>query len=193
MKLFDTILGRTKPVQANLDNLFALPGAAITLETAAGYKPTGRAGVCFKPPAGQSFADIRQEIEQILKMPDPDSRNSALLKDTTDSYGYQWIVVTNDDFDALVTQVHVVNSSLAENGYGPQLLCSVFGFASTTGSAGPMYLVYLFKQGSFYPFAPLPNERRDNEAELRLKGVCSSDLRIESDLSRWFPIWDLPL
>ena len=32
MGLFDTLLGRTKPVRANLDALFALPSAAVTLQ-----------------------------------------------------------------------------------------------------------------------------------------------------------------
>ena len=36
MGLFDTLLGRTKPVKANLDALFALPTAALTLQSAGG-------------------------------------------------------------------------------------------------------------------------------------------------------------
>ena len=57
----------------------------------------------------------------------------------------------------------------------------------------PLYLVYLAKQGTFYPFAPRGHEQRDNELELRLKSVVASDLPVENDLSRWFPIWDLPV
>ena len=50
--LFDTILGRTKPVRANLDALFALPTAALTLQSAGGLVSSGHAGVCWKPPPG---------------------------------------------------------------------------------------------------------------------------------------------
>ena len=57
----------------------------------------------------------------------------------------------------------------------------------------PVYLVYLAKQGTFYPFAPTGNEQRDTELELRLKSVLADDLPVEPDLSRWFPIWDLPV
>jgi len=53
--------------------------------------------------------------------------------------------------------------------------------------------VYLAKQGTFYPFAPTGPEQRDNELELRLKGMLAEDLPIEPDLSRWFPMWDLPI
>ncbi len=55
-------------------------------------------------------------------------------------------------------------------------------------------LVYLYKRGSFYPFAPLPGaaERRDTALELQLKAALGDDLRIEPDLGRWFPVWGAP-
>jgi hypothetical protein len=55
-------------------------------------------------------------------------------------------------------------------------------------------LVYLYKRGTFYPFAPLAGEaqRRDNALELQVKAALADDLRIEQDLSRWFPIWGAP-
>ena len=104
-----------------------------------------------------------------------------------------------DDFDTLVTRVHLVNSTLQDHGYGPQLLCSVFGFAPAkaaapvAGGLSQLFLVYLYKRGSFYPFVPLAGEKRDNEAELRLKTELAQDLSIEKDLDRWFPLWNLPV
>ena len=210
MGLFDTILGRTKPVQSNLDDLFALPSASITLQSAAGMSCSGHAGVCFKPPSGQGIVEMQDEVTKLLSM----DKGSGLEK-TEDSYGYQWLVVDDTDIEALVTQVHVVNSSLADAGWGPQLLCSVFGLAALpTGSSGTpeltdgstrptvgpgtllqstAYLVYLFKRGSFYPFVPKGKEQRDTEEELRLRSLVSDDLKVEPDLDRWFPLWDLPV
>ena len=56
MKFLDALLGRSKPVPARLDALFALPSAAVTLETEAGFVPSGQAGVCFKPVAEAAVA-----------------------------------------------------------------------------------------------------------------------------------------
>ena len=42
MKFLDSILGRTKPKRANLDALFAVPTAAITLEASLGLTSAGR-------------------------------------------------------------------------------------------------------------------------------------------------------
>jgi PspAB-like protein len=52
--------------------------------------------------------------------------------------------------------------------------------------------VYLYKRGTFYPFAPMEGEKRDNALELRLRALLEGELPIEQDLTRWFPIWGVP-
>lgn len=187
MGLLDSLLGRTKPVRPNLDALFALPSAAVTLQTAEGLLLSGHAGVCWKPPAGQSAADVRQEAAELLE---------TGLRHAEDTYGYQWFLLDDADTENLVTRVHLVNTTLTENGWGQQLLCSVFGLlpAPTAGAeARPLFLVYLYKRGTFYPFAPDGHEHRDSELELRIRAVVGTDLPVEQDLQRWFPLWDLPV
>ena len=220
MGLLDTLLGRTKPVRANLDALFALPSAAVTLQTAAGLVPSGAAGVCWQPPAGQSAEDVRRQIGQLLDIPDdgptstpertstpeptstgpgaaaaPASVGSS-LDQAQDTFGFQWLLLHDPDLEQLVTRAHLVNSTLTENGWGPQLLCSVFRFvpaADAAAGTAPLFLVYLYKRGTFYPFAPTGKQSRDNELELRTRTVVGSDLPVEQDLTRWFPLWELPV
>jgi PspAB-like protein len=219
MGILDAIRGRTKPVRANLDALFALPAAAVTLQVTAGLTSSGHAGVCFKPPAGQPFAQMQADLEQLLRSDTSGAPDGAAsVRDVGDKYGYRWILVEAGNIDDLVTRAHMVHSSLEDAGWSTQLLCSVFGFRPGTGvdpvtggdpvtvagddPAGgaaaeaitrPIYLVYLAKQGTFYPFAPLDDEQRDNELELRVRGMLGDDLPIEKDLARWFPVWDLPV
>ncbi len=200
MRFFDVLLGRTKPADANLDALFGLPGAIITLEAAEAMEPTGEAGVCYKPSAGQPFVKTTEEFEQLLVL-----SPGAKVSESSDRYGYNWVVIADPDFQALVNEVHVVNSTLEEQGYGPQLLCSVFGFRTTSpggagaarpasGGAATTYLVYLYKRGAFYPFVPLPGkERRDLESEMRLQNVLGSELKVEKDKERWMPLWGVPV
>jgi hypothetical protein len=217
MGLFSSLMGRTKPVQSNLDALFALPSASITLQSAAGMSCSGHAGVCYKPPTGQGFEQMQAEVVELLSMD-----GTGGPRQQQDSYGYHWLVLENTDIEQLVTRIHLVNSSLSDSGWGPQLLCSVFGLAdlpspvaggnadpsgSGTGAdgmpeltAGPgtvlpstAFLVYLFKRGTFYPFVPDGKEHRDMEEELKLKSLVADDLTVETDLDRWFPLWDLPV
>ena len=200
MGLLDSLLGRTKPVRANLDALFALPSAAVTLQAAAGLAPTGHAAVCWKAPAGQEAQDVQREIAELLDLPGDaagaDGGALGRLAEAEDAYGYHWLLLDDPDIESLVTSLHLVNTTLTENGWGPQLLCSVVGLApgpQAPADTGPCFLVYLYKRGTFYPFAPDGAEHRDNELELRVRALLGADLPVEPDLSRWFPMWDMPL
>jgi hypothetical protein len=189
--LLDTILGRSKPVKPDLDDLFALPSAAITLEAGMGLKPTGVGSVCVKPAEGGGFAGLREQIDELLKA-DNDKYTEA-----NDSYGFSWITRHGEggDLSDLVTDLHAVNASLADAGFGPALLCTlvVFGGDSAAASGGtPVGLVYLYKRGTWYPFVPTGKDKRDNARELQVRAVLGSDLKTEPDLSRWFPVWGAP-
>ncbi len=190
MGFLDTLLGRTKPVQPNLDQLFALPSAAITLEAATDLVPTGTGSVCFRAAEGGAFRATEKEVRELLSM--GAAADAPPVEVSTDSYGFTWLLIRRpaDQLDALVTDVHAVNSSLADAGFGPQLLCSLIGFTGPASSK--LAIVYLYKRGTFYPFAPVAGERRDNALELEVRGAIEGDLKIESDLSRWFPVWGAP-
>ncbi|MEU6216255.1 hypothetical protein ABZ845_01835 [Streptomyces sp. NPDC047022] len=192
MGLLDILLGRTRPVTPELDQLFALPSAAVTLEAAAGFTPTGTGAVCFASVEGGAFAQTNHEVQALL---DADAdRSGPPVELQRDSYGYSWLVSRRApaELPALVNDLHAVNSAMEVNGFGPQLLCSVAGFQDERGRR--LGLVYLYKRGTFYPFAPLAGqgERRDNALELQIKAMLGNDLRIEQDLGRWFPIWGAP-
>ncbi len=209
-RIFDVLMGKTKPAQANLDGLFGLVGAQITLQVSESLVTSGQAGVCYKPAAGRSFADTASETAQLLGLDDageeaagvPDATKPKVVQQD-DKFGYHWVALTMTDFQALVNEVHLVNSTLQDNGYGPQLLCSVFSFhadpaATSTGASQPLklaYLVYLYKRGTFYPFVPAADgsEHRDLESELRLQVVLKDDLTVEPDKERWMPLWGLPV
>ncbi|WP_214110587.1 PspA-associated protein PspAB [Acrocarpospora catenulata] len=180
MGWLDVLLGRSKPAKPDLDALFALPSAAISLQVAMGFAPTGQGSVCFRAAEGAAFAELEREI-------------TALLGDVTlsrDRYGYTWLLARNEDLSGLVTDLHGANSTLESAGFGPALLCTLVSFADPAGRR--LALVYLYKQGTFYPFAPTTGEHRDNALELQTRGVLAGELKIEPDLSRWFPVWGAP-
>ena len=53
-------------------------------------------------------------------------------------------------------------------------------------------MVYLYKQGTFYPFAPTGERRRDNLLEIQVRDLLAAELPIERDLSRWMALWGAP-
>ncbi|WP_306189221.1 MULTISPECIES: hypothetical protein [unclassified Streptomyces] len=197
MGLLDILLGRTKPAPPDLDQLFGLPSAAVTLEAAAGLRPTGQGAVCFATVEGAAFEQTHREVQALL---DADTdRTGPPVELSKDAYGYSWLLSRRapDQLPELVNDLHAVNSAMEVNGFGPQLLCSLVGFAdgeAADGTGRRLALVYLYKRGTFYPFAPLPDRphQRDNALELQLKATLANDLRVEQDLSRWFPVWGAP-
>jgi hypothetical protein len=113
------------------------------------------------------------------------------LRRRSDEYGYEWLIVEDADFEDLVTTVHLVGSELKARGFGPQLLAAIFRF---DGREHPVYLIYGYKRGAFWPFVPTgKDQERDNAAELKLKSELAGELPIEQDLSRWFGMFDAPL
>jgi hypothetical protein len=189
--LLDALRGKTRQVPANLDAIFALPTAAITLESACALVPTGKGGICFKAGSGPADGQAKSEIDALLT----DDVDPTTITQVQDNLGFTWLVVTDTDISSLVTRLHGANSTLEEHGLGPRLLCAAVAFTDAPGSSGsgPCYLVYLFKQGTFYPFAPRDGEHRDNELELRLRAQLADDLPIEKDLGRWLALWGLPV
>ena len=66
MGLFDSIMGRSKPVRPDLDAIFGLPSAAITLSASLGFDATGTGAVAFRVPEGRAFAEVQQIIGEEL-------------------------------------------------------------------------------------------------------------------------------
>ena len=137
---------------------------------------------------GAGVPDIEAEVRELLAM-GPDA---APVEVSSDSYGFTWLVSRHkaDDMESLVTDLHAVNTSLADGGFGPQLLCTLVSLTDPSGRK--LGIVYLYKRGTFYPFAPQAGEHRDNALELEVRGNVGADLKIEPDLSRWFPVWGAP-
>ncbi|GAA3379029.1 hypothetical protein GCM10020367_60940 [Streptomyces sannanensis] len=191
MGFWDALFGRTKQVKPDLDQLFGLPSAAITLQAAMGFTPTGLGSVCFASIEGGAFAQVRQDMQDLLDA-DPE-RGGMPVELSRDAYGYSWLLVHRapDDLISLVNDLHAVNTALEESGFGPQLLCSLVGFHDA--ELRTLALVYLYKRGTFYPLCIRPGQqKRDNPLEMQISTLLRNDLRIEQDLSRWFPLWDAP-
>jgi hypothetical protein len=187
--LGDVLFGRKKLKSANLDKLFALSTAYVHLRTALGLESAGVAAVVFKPLSAADFSRAEQELDELLAIAARDSGSEVRRRQ--DSFGFQWLVVRDPDFEDLVTTVHLVSSELQSRGFGEQLLAAVFRFEA---GAKERDLVYGFKRGTFWPFAPAGDGReRDNPEEMRLKNELEQELPIEPDLTRWLALYDAPL
>ena len=189
MGLRDVLFGRKKLAEPAAERLFALVTAAVTLETELGLRTGGAGAVVFKPLSAAEFERAQSDLQQLLDGIAADS--GSKVERSEDSFGYQWIVVRDPDLEDQVGAVHAVASGLEEQGFGPQLLAAVFRF---DGGKYPLYFIYGYKRGAFWPFVPKgEGQERDNATELELKAKLEAELPIEKDLTRWFGVFDAPL
>lgn len=190
MGIFDSILGGKKKLQGVApDRLFAMSTAYITLETSLDIKSAGAAGIVFQPLATGDFAQILKDAEELLH--GTAEEQGSKLESADDEFGYRWLVLRDPDFEDLVVSLNTISTELQAGGYGDRLLAAVFAFEE---QGKRLYVIYNFKRGAFYPFVPAPGEQqRDNEREMRLKAQIGGELPIEPELTRWFPLWEIPL
>ena len=187
-RFWGALTGRTTPKKANLDSLFMVPSAAITLQTAAGFTPTGTGSVCFRAPDGAAYQQVQDDVVTLLRE-DADKPDVQVQRD---EFGFTWLVVdrVDDDVEGLCTDLHAVNTALEEQGYATGLLCSLVPFHDASGRK--VGLVYLYKQGTFYGFAPTGPKTRDNLLEIQVRDTLAGELPMEQDLQRWLALWGAP-
>jgi PspAB-like protein len=187
----DVLTGKRKLAKPAPDRLFAISTAYVTMETGLGMSTRGAAAIVFQPLATADFDSIVRDMEEVVKATATDSGTTVTSSD--DSYGFRWLVLRGSDFDDLVVGINAVSSALEAGGYGERVLCAVFAFEDSRNR--PVYWIYNYKRGTFYPFAPAPGggEQRDNERELVLKAQIGNELPVEQELERWFPLWGIPI
>jgi hypothetical protein len=204
MGFFDAVLGGRKKLKAPApDRLFAMTTAYVTMQTALNIESTGAAGIVFQPLATADFEGILKDAQELLS--GMAEETGATLESSDDEFGYRWIILRDPDFDDLVVSLNTISTELQAGGYGDRLLCAVFSFEASANDAGSIpnrspatgnriYLIYNYKRGTFYPFVPAPGQQQhDSERELRLKAQLDKELPIEPELTRWFPLWEIPL
>jgi hypothetical protein len=208
--LLDVILGRRKLPGPAPDRLFAISTAYVMFETQLQITSRGSAGIVFQPLQTADFLSIVHDMEEVVKATCSDS--GTTVESSDDPYGFRWLILRGSSFDDLVVGINAVSGALEAGGYGDRLLCAVFSFEDERKR--PLYWIYNYKRGSFYPFVPevgtaerkepvaaggsesgeaASNQRRDNERELVLKAQVGVELPVEPELERWFPLWGIPI
>jgi hypothetical protein len=184
---------------ADPEDLFGMSTAYVTMGADLGYQPAGEAALCFSAVDSTDFEDAVRDVEAILDAGEVETGTQARF--VRDDHGYDWVVLADDDVEDLVTSVHFAADTLVEAGYGSRLLAALFAFqrggpadhrergGTAAEDSHPVYWVYSFRRGAYYPFAPLADHERDSAVEFKLESVLDGELDVESEKSHWFPLW----
>jgi hypothetical protein len=187
--LGDVLFGRKKLKGPAGDRLFALTTAAVTLDVSCGLKPSGVGAAVFKPLSAGEFAQADKDVEELVQS--VAGASGSTLERKKDSFGFEWVVVRDPELEDQVSAVYTIAKELTDRGFGGQLLAAAFRF---DGGDYPVYWIYGFKTGTFWPFVPTGSgQERDNARELQLKSQLEPELPVESDLTKWFGLFDAPM
>jgi hypothetical protein len=198
MGLRDILTGRHEVKGPAPDRLFAISTAYIALQTEHNIEPAGAAAIVFQALQTSEFEAVIKEMEEVVIATGGESGTKVHTED--DSFGYRWMVLHGASVEDLAVGINAVSGSIESAGHGERLLCAVFAFKDAKGA--PVYFIYNYKRGFWYPFVPAsgggsnsttrPTER-STERELQLKAQMASELPIEPELERWFPLWGIPI
>ena len=191
MGFLDVLRGKRAIKQAApTDRVFAMTTAQVTLEMQLGLKSTGKSAIVFQPLATADFEQIVRDMEEVVRSSGEET--GTTIETSDDEFGYRWMILSDPEMEDLVVGVNAVSTAIQAGGYGDRILAAVFAFRDEKDR--PLYWIYNYKRGAFYPFVPASgSQQRDNERELRLKAQIGADLPVEPELERWFPLWGIPI
>jgi hypothetical protein len=193
--LRDILTGRHQVKGPAPDRLFAITTAYVDLEAEHQIEPAGSAAIVFQALATSEFESTLKDMEEVVTATGGDNGTTVTTED--DSYGYRWMILRSPasapSVEDLAVGINAVSSSIETAGFGERLLCAVFGFTDAKGQR--IYFIYNYKRGAWYPFVPAPGDaqERSTERELQLKAQVGSELPIEAEIERWFPLWGIPI
>jgi hypothetical protein len=197
--LRDILTGRHEVKGPAPDRLFAISTAYVTLQAEYQIEPVGTAAIVFQALATSEFEATLRDMEEVVTATGGESGTKVSTQD--DSYGYRWMVLRNPDgapsVEDLAVGINAVSGSIETAGHGERLLCAVFAFVDARKQR--IYFIYNYKRGSWYPFVPAGGgdsahpQERSTERELQIKAQMSSELPLEPEIERWFPLWGIPI
>lgn len=198
MGLRDILTGRHEVKGPAPDRLFAISTAYIALETEHQIEPAGTAAIVFQALQTSEFEGVIKDMEEVVVATGDENHTQVHTED--DKFGYRWMILKDGSIEDLAVGINAVSGSIETAGHGERLLCAVFSFKDDKGRK--LYFIYNYKRGYWYPFVPASGNTtssstqptdRSTERELQLKAQMASELPIEPELERWFPLWGIPI
>ena len=176
MGLRNVLFGKKKLAGPARDRLFALTTAAVTLDTELGLRTAGAGASRLQAALGRRLRPRRERPPAAARpvSPPTPARSSSAARTSSATRGSSSATPISR---IRSPAVHAVAQGLEEQGFGAQLLAAVFKFE---GGKHPVYWIYGYKRGTFWPFVPTgEGQERDNAEELELKAKLEPELPVE--------------
>ena len=217
MKFFKKLLNKidldidTNKHDDDSDAIFSLTSASISMEEKLDLQFSGSAALCIKEINGSLFESTIKDCKDFLDASKDEFK--FRYKISIDSYNYLWFIIMARDLTShsdTITNIAAGLSSIGdiieENGFSGQILSAIFKFNFINRNTFEennsnkhikgyniqnLYLIYNYKTNNFYPYIPF-NSQRDTTKELQVLSIIKNLVSAEIDISKWYPIKDIP-
>ncbi len=197
MGLRDILTGRHQVKGPAPDRLFAITTAYVDLQAEHQIAPAGSAAIVFQALSSSEFESTLKDMEEVVTATGGDSGTTVSSED--DSYGYRWMILRSPAGRAQRRRPRRrhqrgirARSRPPASASGCCAPCSRFTDATETA-----HLLHLQLQARLLvpvrSRPPAQREQRSTERELQLKAQIGSEMPLEPELERWFPLWGIPI
>jgi hypothetical protein len=201
--------------QDDSDIIFSLTSASISIEEKMGLQFSGSAAFCVKGINGSLFQNTIKDCADLLDVSKIEFKFN--YRTFADPYDYLWFIITSSDIQTrseTITNIAAGLSSIGdiieENGFEDQILSAIFKYnfgnrvsffedseKKFTSKNKNLYLIYNYKTNNFYPYIPLiennnNKHQRDTTSELQTLSILKNLIEVETDITRWYPIYNIP-
>lgn len=183
-KLLGTATEHEASKKADPNDLIALSRVSLAIETEMNYEPARTAALAFSDIDSTDFDKALDEVKGVIQNSD-DTQDANL--DIEDIHGTQWIVVQDESIESLVANLQYGASAMESVKYSSRLLAAVLPFENEENNK--IYVIYSFRRGKFYPFAPEGLNDRNSKIERRLSTILEDEIDVEQDKNYWYPLW----
>jgi hypothetical protein len=188
-RLRETI-GIDMKAKTDSDAVSSLSSAYIALKTKLNLRSSGRSAICIKKVDHERFNEMKEEIERFL-----DASQIAFeltYRTIVDPYNYLWIILVGKTLEDIVAAIMSISDMVEQKGFSDRLLASVFNFDD---GGFTHYLIYSYRLDKFYPFVPISEQKktRNHSEELKIMSAMGNEVPFEKEMSKWYPIWNIPI
>jgi len=136
------------------------------------------------------FTDINTSLKELDKELFVSTIRTPLRGLKSDMYNSCWIIFENYNNQKMVDDINSVSSHIANLGLGNNMTAAILKGTIKNQS---FYWICNYRTSKFYPLAPLENDIRDNELEMKIGSLLASMAIPLEPHENWYSLSDIPI
>ncbi len=192
MRLFRTLFKNSNRLGSDESDILSTI-LRVTNQSTGGEKDinlSGAATLLLNTNEHPFFTDINTSLKELDKELFVSTIRTPLRGLKSDMYNSCWIIFENYNNQKMVDDINSVSSHIANLGLGNNMTAAILKGTIKNQS---FYWICNYRTSKFYPLAPLENDIRDNELEMKIGSLLASMAIPLEPHENWYSLSDIPI